>query len=253
MKPFVSEESVVRRIWGTSDTILFIFAGAAAEFALNKAVDWLFFTGRLPADPLGRLFSTVQYARDIVFSNETDANAVIDRMAAIHKSVENARGYAIPMWAYRDVLYMLIDYSIRSHELLIRRLADVEKEEVYDVFRRVGSRMKITDLPINYQAWVADRQLHLANDIETSQYTKKLYRQYRVHLGAFRFFILCAAQGIVVPPAVRSLLRLNDSVVTRFFIRVYKLLTLARLQWFFKSLILPPEYLSQVRALDSKA
>ncbi|MEJ7663471.1 MAG: hypothetical protein WKG07_29945 [Hymenobacter sp.] len=39
--------------------VLFIFAGAAAEFALNKAVDWLYFTGRLPADPLGRLFSTV--------------------------------------------------------------------------------------------------------------------------------------------------------------------------------------------------
>jgi hypothetical protein len=26
---------------------------------LNKAVDWLYFTGRLPSDPLGRLFSTV--------------------------------------------------------------------------------------------------------------------------------------------------------------------------------------------------
>ena len=42
---------------GKGDTILFIFAGAgAAEFALNKAVDWLYFTGKLPTDPLGRLF-----------------------------------------------------------------------------------------------------------------------------------------------------------------------------------------------------
>ena len=59
MQYFVDKNSVVRKIWGKSDTVLFIFAGAAAEFALNKAVDWLYFTGKLPADPLGRLFSTV--------------------------------------------------------------------------------------------------------------------------------------------------------------------------------------------------
>jgi hypothetical protein len=56
MKWFVSEGSIVREIWGKADTILFIFAGASAEFALNKSVDWLYFTGKLPADPLGRLF-----------------------------------------------------------------------------------------------------------------------------------------------------------------------------------------------------
>ena len=70
---FVKKESVVREIWGKADTILFIFAGASAEFALNKAVDWLYFTGRLPADPLARLFSTVSYARKIVFSEKQAA------------------------------------------------------------------------------------------------------------------------------------------------------------------------------------
>ena len=53
MQSFVAPTSIVRRIWGTADTVLFIFAGAAAEFALNKAVDWLYFTGRLPARPTG--------------------------------------------------------------------------------------------------------------------------------------------------------------------------------------------------------
>src|SRR5690349_24374121 len=75
MELFVQQDSVVRKIWGKGDTILFIFAGAAAEFALNKAVDWLYFTGRLPADPLGRLFSTVSYARKIVFSEYNDARS----------------------------------------------------------------------------------------------------------------------------------------------------------------------------------
>ena len=70
MEYFVEKDSIVRQIWGKGDTILFIFAGAAAEFALNKAVDWLYFTGKLPADPLGRLFSTVSYARKIIFSEK---------------------------------------------------------------------------------------------------------------------------------------------------------------------------------------
>ncbi|RYD89131.1 MAG: DUF2236 domain-containing protein, partial [Sphingobacteriales bacterium] len=38
MKYFVEEGSIVREIWGKADNILFIFAGSAAEFALNKAV-----------------------------------------------------------------------------------------------------------------------------------------------------------------------------------------------------------------------
>src|ERR1700712_5589681 len=115
---FVEEGSIVRKIWGKADTILFVFAGGAAEFALNKAVDWLYFTGKLPADPLGRLFSTVTYARKIVFSTYDDANRAIDQITAIHQHVEAARGAQIPDWAYRDVLFMLIDYSVRSYELL---------------------------------------------------------------------------------------------------------------------------------------
>src|ERR1043165_774484 len=95
MEYFVEKGSIVRRIWGKSDTVLFIFAGAAAEFALNKAVDWLYFTGKLPADPLGRLFSTVSYARRIVFSTTEEANKAIDTIRQIHTAVEHARGTTI--------------------------------------------------------------------------------------------------------------------------------------------------------------
>src|SRR6201992_3966106 len=126
---FVARDSIVRQIWGKADTVLFIFAGAAAEFALNKAVDWLYFTGRLPADPLGRLFSTVTYARQIIFAKKADALKAIDQITAIHQDVEKKRGANIPDWAYRDVLFLLIDYSIRSFELLERALIIEEKEE----------------------------------------------------------------------------------------------------------------------------
>src|SRR5579871_2036303 len=114
MEYFVEDKSIVRKIWGTSDNILFIYGGAAAEFALNKAVDWLYFTGRLPADPIGRLFSTVGYAQRIVFEEEEQAMAAIRSIASIHKGVEDRRGMSIPAEAYLDVLFMLIDYSIRA-------------------------------------------------------------------------------------------------------------------------------------------
>src|ERR671912_191765 len=100
MQFFVEKNSVVRKIWGKSDTVLFIFAGASAEFALNKAVDWLYFTGKLPADPLGRLFSTVGYARTIVFAERQTALRAIDAMASIHANVETKRGASISDWAY---------------------------------------------------------------------------------------------------------------------------------------------------------
>src|ERR1700739_3058070 len=108
---FVEKDSIVRKIWGKGDTILFIFGGAAAEFALNKAVDWLYFTGRLPADPLGRLFSPVSFPNKIIFSEKNNAYKAIDQITAIHTTVEQNRGRSIPDWAYRDVLFMLIHYS----------------------------------------------------------------------------------------------------------------------------------------------
>jgi hypothetical protein len=53
------------------------FAGGAAEFAAIKAVDWLFFTGRLPAAPVG-------------------ATEAVERINRIHRRVEQARGEDIP-------------------------------------------------------------------------------------------------------------------------------------------------------------
>jgi hypothetical protein len=73
LSAFVRRDSIVRKIWGDADTVLLVFAGAAAKFALNRAVDWLFFTGKLTNDPIGRLFTTAAYAQHIVFADETAA------------------------------------------------------------------------------------------------------------------------------------------------------------------------------------
>src|SRR6187551_2355871 len=179
MQLFVEQNSIVRKIWGKSDTVLFIFAGAAAEFALNKAVDWLYYTGKLPADPIGRLFSTVTYARQIVYAENEAALKAIDQITAIHAAVESNRQQQIPDWAYRDVLFMLIHYSIASYELLERKLSLAQKEEVFDVFYRVGDRMHLKGLPKNYTEWLIMHNEHLQHDLVKSDYTIDLYKQYK--------------------------------------------------------------------------
>lgn len=251
MEYFVAKDSVVRQIWGKGDTVLFIFAGAAAEFALNKAVDWLYFTGRLPADPLGRLFSTVSYARTIIFSEKEAAHRAIDAMATIHASVEAKRGANIPDWAYRDVLFMLIDYSIRSFELLERKLSWPEKNEVFRVFYRVGNRMGVKGLPGTLQEWEKMRQGHLDENLRRTHYTDDLFRQYRKHLGTVRYRILLEAQTLVVPRRVRELLGFGKISLLTPLLALYKVSRRINLDGLLKALILPSKYKEEINALDS--
>jgi hypothetical protein len=250
MVPFVQTDSVVRKIWGKSDTILFIFAGAAAEFALNKAVDWLYFTGRLPKDPIGRLFSTVAYARGIVFAPKDVAEKTIDKITFIHGAVENARGAKIPDWAYRDVLFMLIHYSIAAYELLERKLSADEKEDVYDVFLRMGQRMNIPDLPITYVDWLPVREAHMQNDLARSAYTDDLFLQYKKSLGIFRYAVLKEGQILVVPKRVRDLLRFKKISLLSPIVPLYKVSRVVKLDGAIKWLLLPSEYKKQIKELD---
>lgn len=250
MEFFVDKNSIVREIWGKSDTVLFIFAGASAEFALNKAVDWLYFTGKLPSDPLGRLFSTVGYAKRIVFSPKEEANTAIEMMRQIHNAVEHKRGAAIPDWAYRDVLFMLIHYSIAAHELLERKLSDEEKEEVYNVFYRVGDRMGLQELPSNYSEWLPVRDQHLMDNLKKSEYTTDLFKQYKKHLGTVRYRVLLEGQKLVVPKRVKQLLHFNDFSLLTPTVPVYKMSRRIKADVFLKSILLPSAYKKQIAALD---
>ncbi len=247
---FVHEGSIVREIWRKSDTILFIFAGASAEFALNKAVDWLYYTGKLPADPIGRLFSTVTYAREIVFSEMNTANAAIDKITAIHSAVEKSRAAKIPDWAYRDVLFMLIHYSLAAFELLERKLNEAEKEELYDVFRRMGERMHLKELPANYNEWLIKQQEHLRADLIKSVLTVDLFKQYRKHLGCFRYWLLLESQKLVVPARVKELLGFKNGFWLKIILTFYKLSRILGLDGLVKTLVLPAKYQAQIKALN---
>lgn len=250
MSDFVAPNSIVRRIWGNGDTILLVFAGGAAEFALNRAVDWLFFTGELPRDPIGRLFSTAAFAQDIVFADEATATRTLARIRAIHEAVERQRGERIPDWAHRDVLYMLIDYSERAYTLLNRPLTDLERDDLYDVFRRVGTGLGIPDLPAMYGEWQLDRERHLRQDLAPSALTRELYARYGHHLGRWRFALLLQTQSVLVPDHVRELLKLSPTPWLRHGIPLYRMLVRIGLRSLIRGALLPTRYVPEVRRLD---
>ena len=251
MTDFARRDSIVRRIWGDGDMVLLVFAGSAAEFALNRAVDWLFFTGKLPADPIGRLFATAGYAQHIVFADEATATRTLDGIRAAHEAVERRRGAKIPGWAHRDVLYMLIHYSERAHELFAGPLDDEERRDLYDAFYRVGSGLRIPELPATYAEWRRDREIHLHRDLARGEGTEALLASYREHLGGWRYALLRLIQSILVPPHVRTQLGLRRAFWLRPLVRLYPLLARMGLRSAIQRLLMPPAYLEQIRGLDA--
>jgi hypothetical protein len=196
------------------------------------------------------LFSTVSYARQIVFSEREAANRAIDKIVTIHAAVENNRGSTIPDWAYRDVLFMLIHYSISSYELLERKLTKAEKEEVFEVFYRVGDRMGIPGLPVSYGEWLIVREQHMQDDLLKSKMTKDLFKQYRKHLGACRYRLLIEGQKLVVPQKVSKLLGFGGVNFLVPVLALYKLGRFLKLDKIIKAAILPKQYQQEIRGLD---
>lgn len=249
-RAFVARGSVVRRIWGDPELVLLVFAGSAAEFALNRAVDWLFFTGKIPADPVGRLFSTVRYAQEIVFAEEEAAARTLGRINSIHGEVERRRGMSIPDWAFRDVLYMLVDYSERAHRMLYRPLSAAERAELYAVFKRVGEGLNVKELPEDYARWRDDRRAHLERDLAFTRHTALLYEQYRRHLGEWRYQILLGVQGLLVPERVRRLLGLRRRAVFSALVGGYGgLVDVPGLRPLVRRLLVQPRHWGEVEGL----
>ena len=219
--PFVAQHSIVRTIWQDRNAILLIFAAAAGEFAYNRSADWLFFTGKLPADPIGRLFSTVSYAQSIVFASQEAAIASIQKINKIHKAVEDARGYAIPQWAYHSVLFMLLDYTIKAGNLLLGTLSKEDEEEIFRVFTKMGIHMSINQLPVTLASWHTQRQEHLRAYTVATEHTTALYKSYRRHLGTVRFHMLCHIQASMCPAAVLARSGLRKHPVAGILLAAY--------------------------------
>lgn len=241
---------IVQQIWSRTDTILFIFAGSAAEFALNRQVDWLYFTGKIPNDPIGRLFSTVEYAQKIIFEDDEKAKKTFNAINLIHKKVETDRGAKIPDWAYQDVLYMLIDYSVKAFELLERRLTKIEKEEIFEFFKKVGEGLNLKNLPDNYAEWLISRHIYLEKDLENSHFTQDLYKQYKRHLGWWRYILLLEVQKLLVPGKVNDLLQFPRTNFLKQVVGFYKKTKNTALAKKIKYLLLPSKFRERLMSLE---
>jgi len=95
------------------------------------------------------------------------------------------------------------------------------------------------------------REEHLEKDLQKSHFSVDLYKQYRKHLGPIRYKLLKEGQVLVVPKRVNHLLGLGKSSLLTPIISIYKIGRKIKLDWFLKSLVLPPEYKKQIKDLDT--
>ncbi len=145
---------------------------------------------------------------------------------------------------------MLIHYSIAAQEILEHKLSGSEKEDVYDVFYRFGKRMNLQGLPTNFREWQNVRKYDLEHDLEKSKFSIDLYKQYKKHLGAFRYRVLLEGQILVVPEKVKELLNLRSFSFLKPVLPLYKLSRKMRMDGVVKSLILPAQYKKEIEEMD---
>ena len=105
-------------------------------------------------------------------------------------------------------------------------------------------------LPATYAAWQQARQAHLDRDLVVSDYTADLYRQYRRHLGAFRYKLVLQAQRFVTPPRVRELLHLGRWSWMPLALPLYRPTQHMALGRWARASLMPAQYRAQILALD---
>ncbi len=243
--------SIAQRIWQSPDAIMLFFAGGAAEFAAIKAVDWLFFTGALPDDPVGRFFETVRFAQRAFYSDPEQAIKTMAMINQIHRQVEADRGYAIPQWAYRDVLFIILDYGERAYKVVYGELSEAERLDYFAAVLAIGQAMQLSDLPTTYAEYQVQRHRQLLDDYAHTPLTDELFARYRVALGPWRYWLLRRVQACLVPEEVRTVLALKPEWLTTLLLRVYHHLPGGgnKLRWL-HGVLLPQAYANQLRALS---
>jgi hypothetical protein len=110
--------------------------------------------------------------------------------------------------------------------------------------------MKLNHLSPSYDSFTVQRKQDLENDLQKSNYTTDLFKQYKKHLGAIRYFILIEGQKLIVPERVGKLLGISKWSLLTFFLPFYKLAKRLRVNNFFKNTILPKKYRQEIYGLD---
>jgi uncharacterized protein (DUF2236 family) len=245
--------AVLQRIWGSPDALMLIFAGGAAEFATIKAVDWLFFTNALPADPIGRFFETVRFSQSVFFAPPAQARATLSRINQIHQHVEAAREATIPHWAHQDVLFILIDYGERAHAIVFGPMSAADRQAHFETLITLGRAMGLPGLPATYAAYQQQRHEQLLSDYANTPLTEQLFEAYRTALGPFRYWLLRQLQAALIPDELRAVTRLPAQPLVNALLRGYRYLPGGgnKVRWL-HGMLLPPPFGSQLRQLARK-
>jgi len=192
---------ITRQIWGDPENVLLIYAGAAAEFALNPDNHWLFYTGKLPSDPLRRFQDTLRYQQKLFFMPVDVVPQVARHIRDMHRQVEEKRSkeqgeVKISDTAFFQVLSMLIEYGILGFEYLHRsRMRWEEREEYFNDIRSIAWMMEISDFPPNYHHYLTRRTQMVVHELQINGYTQNLLDAYRKNLGLFRYWSLLQFQA----------------------------------------------------------
>jgi ER-bound oxygenase mpaB/B'/Rubber oxygenase, catalytic domain len=152
------------------------------------------------------------------------ATDAIERINRIHRRVEEARGEEIPQWAYRDMLFILIDYGERAHEVVFGSMTEAERTSHFGVGLALGRAMHLSGLPNTYAEYRTQRRQQLLEDYARGSLTDELYASYRRALGPLRFRLLRLVQASVLPVELRDLLRLEPYPLLDEFLRCYRFL-----------------------------
>jgi len=224
---------ITRTIWGDAENIVLIFAGSAAEFALNPENHWLFYTGKLPSDPLRRFVTTVQYQRKLFFTPQEALPALAKHLKGIHNGLEQRRSreqgeIRISDQAYLQVFSMLIEYGILGYEYLHRRTLSQEQRETYfNDIRSIALMMDVRNFPEDYRRYLARRTGMVATELHCNAFTRELMDAYRKKLSAFSYWGLLQFQARFIHPTLAGRLNLKTN---RLFEWVYWLYPRVRFQ-----------------------
>ena len=90
----------------------------------------------------------------------------------------------------------------------------------------------------------------MEHDLLKSTYTTDLFKQYKKHLGNFRYRVLIEGQILVVPEKVRRLLHFRKFSFLTPVLPFYKISRVLKLDTLIKSLVLPAKYKKEIKELD---
>jgi len=230
---------ITRTIWGDAENILLIYAGSAAEFALNPENHWLFYTGELPSDPLRRFEATLQYQRKLFFTSQEALPALARHIKQMHSDVEKRRSeeqgeIKISDAAYLQVFSMLIEYGILGYEYLHRRrMASPERETYFNDMRSIALMMGIAAFPENYGDYLDRRDRMVACELQCNALTWELMKAYRKSLAPVSYWGLLQFQARFIHPTLAGRLELRTN---RIFGWLYWLYPRVRFQPLFDRL-----------------